>query len=1057
VERRFDDSRTEAERASKAEAEAAAREAGPQVAATTPEPARAQEEPTHAPKDALAPDDQGMTLSDSDQRANEPPDEEDVEMNEPRQTGGPLPRAPKTGLEALVFVLRWLSGAGRGNQRQEGGAGGRPTDPKKTASASHWRRNLAIAAAAVVVLFIASMLLARFWTDLLWFGEVGYTQIFWTRIWARVLLGLAGGLLFLAVFLVNVLLARRFSPRVRLSAVDSQGEVLELVPTEDRVVRWIVVGFSLVLAFFFGLAASGNWSDTLAFLNQVPFGRNDPVFGLDASFFVFTLPFLRDVLSLVVWAVILSLVGTVIVYVLDRALSVTEERRVVLAPHVKGHLSVLFALLLLTKGVDWLLSSWELNYSTRGVVFGASYTDVHAELPVLRFLAIVSVVAAVILLVNIKYKGWRLPAAAVGLMLLVWIGAGQIYPAIIQSYRVSPNEIEAESPFIANNIAATRWAFGLEQVTTMPFPATQQLTAADIEANAATINNIRLWDTKPLLDAYTQLQEIRLYYRFTDVDVDRYVVDGTYRSVMLAARELDQNQLQDQAKTWVNQHLTYTHGFGIVVSPVNQVTSEGLPDFTVKDIPPQGATDLQILKPQIYYGEVGNDYVVVQTGAKEFDYPKGDANVFTTYNGSGGVGIGSIFRQAAFSARFGTVKLLFSNYFTADSRIMYRRTIKERVQAIAPFLQYDRDPYMVVRDDGSLVWMWDAYTTSTRVPYSQPRSSGVNYIRNSVKVVIDAYNGTVTFYQFDPTDALASTWAKVYPGLFKPASELPEDLRAHLRYPEDLYTLQAEVLATYHMLEPQVFYNKEDVWQIPKELAGSEETPVAPYYVIMGLPNEASEEFLLLQPFAPLDKKNMVAWMAARMDGDKYGQLVVFSFSKDKLVFGPAQVEARISNDPVISGQLTLWDQAGSSVIRGNLFVIPIEDSIIYVEPLYLQAEQSPIPELTRVIVSYEDQVVMEPTLAQALNDIFLGGGTTTTTSGTTTTTVPATTTTTVPPTTTTAPGTPLPTDRASLIALAQQHYDAALAAQRAGNWAEYGREISELGRVLTALSKATQ
>jgi uncharacterized protein len=1070
VERRFDDSHEDVEEPPRTDMEgpkgSVAQAAAPSTAdtgrpANGSQSASGREWPTETQG--------GVTPLRVAQAPDESPDTEDDEMEEEgRPAGGEGPRTPKNGFEALVYALRWLAAARRGGGQgsASGGEGGRTASAPTPRPGSRWRRNLLIAVAAALVILLGAMALARFWTDLLWFGEVGYTQVFWTRIWARILVGVAGGIVFLAIFLVNILLARRLSPRLRLAGTSRGSDVLELVPTEDRVVRWIMVGISLVLAFFFGLGVSADWADTMAFLKQVPFGHTDPIFGLDASFFVFTLPFLRDLLALVVWAALLALAGTIVVYALDRALSFTEERRLVLAPHVKGHLSVLLAFLMLLKGADWLLSTWELDFSTRGVVFGASYTDVHAELPVLRFLAVISVVAAVILLVNIKYKGWRLPAASVGLVILVWLGAGQIYPSIVQSYRVSPNEIQMESPYIANNIAATRWSFGLDKVTSIPFPAMQQLTAADIARNTATIDNIRLWDTKPLLDAYTQLQEIRLYYRFTDVDVDRYSVDGGYRSVMLAARELDQNQLQEQAKTWVNQHLTYTHGFGVVVSPVNEVTSQGLPAFTIKDIPPQGATDLQILRPQIYYGEVGNEYVVVKTGAKEFDYPKGDANVFTTYEGSGGVGIGSILRQAAFSARFGTVKLLLSNYFTADSRIMYRRTISERVQAIAPFLQYDGDPYIVVRADGSLVWMWDAYTTTSRFPYSQPRSSGVNYIRNSVKVVIDAYNGGVTFYQFDPSDALCSTWAEVYPGLFKPASELPVDLRDHLRYPEDLYTMQAQVLATYHMLEPQVFYNKEDVWQIPKQLTGKDETPVAPYYVIMGLPGEPSEEFLLLQPFAPLDKKNMVAWMAARMDGDKYGQLVIYTFSKDKLVFGSEQVEARISNDPVISGQLTLWDQAGSSVIRGNLFVIPIEDSILYVEPLYLQASQSPIPELTRVIVSYEDRVSMQPTLAEALDDIFSGGGTTTTSGDTTTTTpgssttttqAPPTSTTTVPVTTTTTPGTALPTDRASLIALAQQHYDAALAAQRAGDWTEYGRQIDELGRVLTALSKATQ
>jgi hypothetical protein len=527
---------------------------------------------------------------------------------------------------------------------------------------------------------------------------------------------------------------------------------------------------------------------------------------------------------------------------------------------------------------------------------------------------------------------------------------------------------------------------------------------------------------------------------------------------MLSARELDQSGLQAQARTWVNERLTFTHGYGVVASAVNEVRGEGLPAFLIEDIPPQTRTDLVITRPEIYYGEIGNDFVIVRTKALEFDYPQGNENVFTTYEGEGGVPISSFLRRVAFTVRFQDLKLLFSELLTPESRVMYKRTIRERVEAIAPFLSYDRDPYIVIRDDGSLVWMWDAYTTSGRFPYSQPTGDTLNYIRNSIKVVIDAYNGSVTFYQIDPDDALATTWGRVYPELLRPASELPEDLRRHMRYPEDLFSIQADKMAIYHMEDPQTFYNKEDVWQIPKEIYFDEEVPVQPYYVIMGLPGERQEEFVLLQPFTPLERNNMVAWMGARMDGDNYGELVIFDFPKDRLIFGPSQVEARISNDPEISAQITLWSQAGSRVIRGNLLVIPIEDSVMYVEPLFLQADQSPIPELRRVIVNYGDVVVMERTLAESLERIFGSGTPPTTLAPTTTTTAPPeTTTTTAAPTTTTTTGPTLPTDAAALIALAENLYEEALDAQRAGDWATYGELIDELGRVLERLAALSQ
>ncbi|NLE73532.1 MAG: UPF0182 family protein [Actinobacteria bacterium] len=963
----------------------------------------------------------------------------------------------------------------------------RPSSPPQQ-SLPRWAKLTLALTGVLVAIVVLAFTFSNFWTEFLWFQETGYVSLFWARIWGKLLVGAIAGAAAAGLFLANVFLARRLSPR------ESDNIVLPgLSPAGDpaRRSRWIRIGLvaaGFTVALFFGLAEGSGWEEILLFFHRIPVGYQDPLFGKDASFFIHTLPFIRRLLDFSTAALICTFLGVLAVYALDRAARLSGYR-LHLAPYVKGHISVLAALLLVCVAVGFIVSSWELVHSPRGVVFGAGYTDTAVQLPVMRVLALVALVSAIIFLLNIYYRGWRLPLIAVGFLTLMWLGAGQVYPAIVQQYRVSPNEIEVESPYIANNIDATRFAYGLDRVQNRYYPALTSLNTESIEKNRASINNMRLWDSQPLLEAVTQQQELRLYYHFRDVDIDRYEVSLRYRQIMLAARELDHTSLLSQAKTWVNEHLTYTHGYGVVISTVNSTTADGLPEYLVSDIPPQTITSLEVTRPAIYYGEVGNEFVIVNTKAKEFDYPGRDENQFTTYTGTGGIPMESFWKRAAFALRFGDLKLLASEYLTPESRIMFRRTIRERAAVIAPFLQLDGDPYIVLRDDGTLIWMWDAYTTTSRFPYSEPRSNGVNYIRNSVKMTIDAYDGSITLYLVDSNDSLAATYDKSYPGLLRPANEMPEDLRRHMRYPQDLFALQAQVLSVYHMQDPQMFYNKEDVWQIPNEIYSAEEIPMAPYYAIMTLPGEEEEEFLLMQPFVPLEKSNMVAWMTARMDGDHYGELLVYELAKDKLVFGPAQVEARISNDPVISAQLALWNQAGSQVIRGNLLVIPVEESLLYVEPLFLQAEQQPIPELKRVIVSYGERVVMEPTLSRALERMFgadagstpLGpsggevpGGVTTSTT-TTTVSVPTTVgtgpsslTTDTTDTLTTGPGPtdtdsttettgdPLPTDRNELIALAAELYTHALEAQRVGDWSEYGRLIQDLGRVLATLQALT-
>ena len=575
---------------------------------------------------------------------------------------------PRNGMEAILMAARWFAG----RQGGQGGAGAGPGSSARTAGRrpkrGGRRRIVMVLAVGLPTLFIVLGLLSTFYTELLWYRETGFEGVFLTRIWARLAVGAAGGAVFVVVFFLNVYLARRISPRIRLMGKSGPNDVLELVPTEEGTVTKVLLGITLALGFFFALGTGNLWQDILLLVNRVPFSYADPVFGRDASFFVFVVPVASSIASFLGFTIFLTFVGTVGVYVFGRAARVEGERRLLLAPHVKAHLSSLAAAGLLVKAADYILSSWKLVWSPRGVVFGASYTDVNAQLPVFRILAVVSVIAAVIFLVNIHYRGWRLPAAAVGLLAIVWLLAGQVYPAVLQQYRVSPNEIVAEGPYIRENIQATRFAFGVADVTPAPFPLGGELTAADIASNAPTIDNVRLWDPRPLLDAYGQLQELRPYYTFHDVDVDRYTIGGEYRQVTLSGRELDQSKLDSRARTWVNDHLTYTHGYGAVVSRVNGATSEGLPDFLVQDIPPLSVhPDLVITRPEIYFGEVGGDYVLVRTAAKEFDYGKGNENVYSTYEGTGGVEINSLARKIAFSFRFGTLKLLLNNDLRPDS------------------------------------------------------------------------------------------------------------------------------------------------------------------------------------------------------------------------------------------------------------------------------------------------------------------------------------------------------------------------------------------------------
>jgi uncharacterized membrane protein (UPF0182 family) len=879
------------------------------------------------------------------------------------------------------------------------------------------------------------------YTDWLWFQEVGYASIFLKILSMRGALFTMVAVGVLLFLYVNLTFAARTARPDVLWELEDQLGLPGRVVIEPLIRRFLPIVL-LLIAFASGMRATARWQTVLAYFNAVPFGTSDPLFGRDLAFFVFDLPFFRMILGWGTTLVVATLVLTLVIYVLQRSLVLTT-RGPRLAAGARSHLLVLGALLLALSGIGFWLDRFELVYSPRGAIFGASYTDVHASLPVLGALAVLAVLCAVACMAQLWMGGLRLVAGGLLVLAVVWVGGLGVYPSLLQRFSVTPNELNAERPFIVHNIRMTRQAYGLDRIEEREFPADERLDARAIERNAPTIKNIRLWDYRPLLRTFAQLQEIRTYYKFQDVDNDRYVVKDEYRQLMLSPRELSYAHLQ--SRIWINEHLTFTHGYGVVVGPVNRVTSEGLPEFLVQDIPPRSADGFpEITRPEIYYGETSNEYVIVRTRSQELDYPAGDQNVYTQYAGTGGVVISSFLRKAAFAARFGEIKILLSNDLTPESRIMIYRTIGQRVRQIAPFFHYDRDPYMVVTNNGRLVWMLDGYTTSDRYPYSDPVRGLGNYIRNSVKVTIDAYDGGVKFYLADPSDPIIRVYAAGFPGLMQPLDAMPEDLRRHIRYPEDFFAIQARKYATYHMLEPQVFYNKEDLWAIPRRTIDGREREMEPYFTIMRLTGEPKEEFVLLTLFNPSRRDNMIAWLAARSDPPNYGRLVVYNFPKQKLVYGPRQIDARIDQDPVISQQLALWNQRGSTVIRGSLLAIPVDQSLIYVQPLYLAAsEQGALPELRRVIVAYGNQIAMEPTLEQSLARIFGGP-----------TPPPA-----VAPGVTPAPGAARPAP-AALGAGAQRAleiYNRAQEALRRGDWAQYGAEQKRLEEALRALASEGQ
>ena len=909
--------------------------------------------------------------------------------------------------------------------------------------------------AALFLAMIVIPWLASFATDWLWFKEIGFQSVFITSLVWRVGLFFAGAALTFAYFYGNVRLARGAGTGFPVLFVNRGDGVTVDV---SRAFTKLFLPLALVLSFLTAISLSASWMTVLKGLNGVAIGTTDPLFGRDISFYLFRLPLISLVLGTLITLTFLSLLAVVAMYWMRNDITLPPRRATAkprAARHLGGLLAVFFVLVALRL---WIVGTASLLYSTTGPLVGASYTDVHVGLPGIYVSVVAALLAAGWIVAGIvRDKLVWAAASATIFYVAVSILARGIVPAAYQKLIVSPNELDREAPYLRNHIAATRKAWGLDSVASRDLSGEKQLTQADIRANAATVENVRLWERPLLQQTFSQLQEIRTYYDFVSVDDDRYTIDGKYRQVHLAGRELNSEALP--TRTFINERLTFTHGMGVTMAPVNQVTSEGLPVLFIKDLPPAATVDIKLTRPQIYYGELTKEYVFVGTKQKEFDYPAGDANIYTTYTGKGGVPIGSFIRRVLYAFQLGSLKIFLSDDIRGNARILYRRTVMDRATTAMPFLDFDADPYLIIDDAGQLKWILDAYTESDAYPYSQRTVGGTSYMRNSVKVVIDAYDGTVEAYIADPNDPVIKTYAGIFDGIFKPLSAMPADIRKHVRYPGDLFRIQTALHTTYHMVQPETFYHREDQWQIPggfKE--GTNENPFM-RHIIMKLPGETNPEFIFMTPFTPRGKDNLAAWMVARMDGDNYGKLSVYRFPKQSLVYGPKQIANRINQDTEISRQITLWDQAGSRVIRGELLVIPIEESLIYVQPIYLRAEGGNIPELKRVVVAHENQVVMRETLEEGLNALFGAGAarlerTTARDSAAATGAEPSVAGRALPP----APGTaPSAAVSDQLLREAQAHYDRAIAAQRAGNWTEYGREIEQLGAAIRALRAGRQ
>lgn len=945
---------------------------------------------------------------------------------------------------------------GRKGRRGPNGSGSGPGAPPVASADLPWRRYVLIGGGILGLLIVLGLLggAVNLITDIMWYDALGRRDVLQTRLWAQVVLFGVGFVAMLLPALASVWLARRIVPQAPVRQLGG----IEM-PDASRLIGIAVTVVAVLLALGSAAAWSGAWETILLFLNGEDWGVTDPTLGRDIGFYVFDLPFWRFVLG---WASTMLIVVGLLTLGTYAARALRWQFH--LTAPVRAHVSVIGALLLVTIAGGYQLDIAELAYSTRGIdgtVQAATYTDMNAQLPASVILTVVALGSAVLLLLNTFFRTLWLLGLAAGAWFLLSILVGGLYPSFVQRVQVEPNELAVERPYVRNHLEATRAAFELDEVDTRTFTGEQELTREVFEQDQATIDNLRLWDYRPLLQTFGQQQILRQYYHFSDVDIDRYAIDDEQRQLMLSARELDIDQLPSQARTWTNERLVYTHGYGITAVPVDAVTAQGQPDYLVSGI--NREPRLPVEEPRIYFGEETDTYVVTGTTTDEFDYPREGSEARTTWSGSTGVGIGNPLARALFAMRFGDFNLLISSQLTDESQVLFRRAIDERAPEIAPFLLFDGDPYLVSGDDG-LVWIWDAYTASNRYPNAQPlpsgRFEGANYVRNSVKVVIDAYDGTVDFFIADETDPLIAAYARIFPTLFQPLSAMSDDLVAHLRYPEDYFTAQNIASLAYHLPDTDAgattLYNGEDRWAIPADVSAAQPQPMEPYYVIMRIPGEEEAEFVLIQPLVPEGRPNMISWAAARMDPGVYGERINFQFPTGTTTQGPAQIEARINQDDTISEQVTLWSNAGSSVVRGNLLVLPIgDDGLIYIEPIFLQAEGAPFPEFVRVIMVDQNSVAFAETVEEGLRQLL----------GEAEPPPPEVPDPTDPddpdesPEPSPSPGAPpgdLPADVAGLVAEAQRLYDEAQDALAAGDLGTYQERIDELAEVLEALDALT-
>ena len=892
------------------------------------------------------------------------------------------------------------------------------------------------------ILFLAIVILPSLislWIDYLWFQDVGYASVFTKILLTKISTGL---ITFLVVSALSFLILK-FTLKIKPKPThnDNVIDIDMSSPSKknnNKLILILSLGVGLVATL---ISVTALWENILLFLNQTPFESIDPIFNRDISFYFFTLPLLEVIYSLALFLLFGPAILTFIFSFYNQGFGMDPLKAIVKS--LAYFISAFFILL----AIAFQLQIINLLYSTRGSTYGAGFTDINITLPYLYIASAASIIAGIVFLIGIRKKNWRTTIIGPGLLLAV-ILVGNLAQILVQNFIVNPNELNQEREYITRNIQMTNASYGLDNITDIEFTVDNNLTYDDIEETRVTIDNIRINDFRPARTIFNQLQGMRLYYQFNDVDIDRYTIDGQQTQVFITSRELNQDLLP--AKTWINKYLKYTHGYGVVVAPANEVTAQGQPAMKVKNIPPVSEVpELEITRPEIYFGEKTNDYIIVNTKEKEIDYPLGTDNAETVYEGTAGISLSGINRPL-FALNQGNIRILISSIITGESKIIMHRNILDRVEKIAPFFTYDRDPYMVI-NQGKLYWMIDAYTLSNKYPYAQPiyfNSAGrsVNYIRNPIKVVVDAYNGDVDYYLVDESDPIANTYSNIFPDLFKPISQMPAGLREHIRYPVDLFDVQTRIFQDYHMENPNVFYNREDAWSIATETYSNNTEIINPYYVNMSLSSSNEVEYILMRPFTPIGRNNMVGWLAARNDGENYGELVLYRFSKQELVYGPMQIESRISSDGDIAREIALWDQRGSQVIRGNLLVIPIKNSILYVEPLYIQASnENSLPEVNRIIVAFQDKIVMERTLDEALIKLFRG------VSGGTGTTIPET-----PGSGETEQSPTLDIDINVLARRVREAFERAQNASQSGNWAQYGEALQELETLITQLEDKT-